>query len=621
MRWVFRILGVLVVFILVVVGGLMLLPGERIAEVAATRFTEATGQEMRIEGPVRPSLWPEIGVSTGSIEVDGANGAPMLSAQAVSVGVDPIGLLSGDIRIKGVEIESPEVILDLREAAPAAPGSEEPSSGSAPPEFTLDRLSLTDGTVRIISEDGSETQLTALTLDARLPDLAGPANVEASGAFDGRPLTLTLEAAEAGALIAGGSTAITALVGSGSAEVRFEGQADLGGNANGVLRLNVPDTGAIPELAALPQGLGKESIAVSAELAVSPGGLALADIVAELDQNRITGGADIALDGPRPAINADIALGAFDLSSVDTPADEADPGPGGWSTDPIDVSFLGIADGTIRVSAESLALGTARLGSTAIRTVIDDRRAVSTIERMTAYDGSVAGSLILNGRNGFSTRLDVEGSALAISRLLSELVGYDQLVAAGDLKLDVLGAGPHMDAVMNSLSGQGAFNVGAGELIGLDIVGMIRNLDPSFVGDTRRTIFDEITVSFVVENGVVIYEDLSVLAPLFKASGSGRIGVGGRTLDLRLLPELLGGENSGIRVPLLVQGTWDAPRFNVDFENLIRQGIESQIGQELERQGAEQLGLTVEDGESLEDAVRGKIEDELRKGLGGLLGR
>ena len=37
-----------------------------------------------------------------------------------------------------------------------------------------------------------------------------------------------------------------------------------------------------------------------------------------------------------------------------------------------------------------------------------------------------------------------------------------------------------MNALMNSLNGEGSFNIGAGELLGLDLVGMLKSLDTSF---------------------------------------------------------------------------------------------------------------------------------------------
>jgi len=90
---------------------------------------------------------------------------------------------------------------------------------------------------------------------------------------------------------------------------------------------------------------------------------------------------------------------------------------------------------------------------------------------------------------------------------------------------------------------------------------------------------------------------------------------------MRLMPELLGGERAGIRVPLIVTGTWDAPRIRLDLEGLLRDGIESEIEERLQGAGAGLLGGSEGADGSVEDAVRGRIADEIGRGLGGLLGR
>ena len=63
--------------------------------------------------------------------------------------------------------------------------------------------------------------------------------------------------------------------------------------------------------------------------------------------------------------------------------------------------------------------------------------------------------------------------------------------------------------------------------------------------------------------------------PLFSASGGGKIGLGGRTLDLRIVPELLGGEGKGIRVPLVITGSWAKPKFRLDLEALAEENLAS----------------------------------------------
>lgn len=621
MRWVIRIIAVLVILIGVALAALMLLPSDRIASLLADRISSATGREVQILGEVRPSIWPEIGASTGRVEVLGADGEVLLSAGSVAVGVDVWALVSGDIRITGVEIARAELALSVDEAGAGnweTPGAEASTVGSVP-AFSLDRLMVNGAGVTYRDADGVETRVENLNIEASLPDFAGPLQVEGQADVAGVPAVFDLAVTDGSSLFSGARTAFGLNLSAGVNAVRFVGNVTLDGVLDGQFSATLPDPSFLPPLANLPEGLGADLIEASGGLAFADDALALAGLDVTLDQNRLTGAVDVTLGGPRPQVDANLALGNFDLSALSTPADEGNSDTG-WSRDEIDVSFLDAIEGSVRVSANSLALGAAQLGPTVLATTLDDRRSVTRIERMSAYDGAIGGEVILNGRGRFSTRVDVEGSALAISRLLSELIGYDRLVAAGNLRLNVLGDGSTMHAVMNSLEGDGAFDVGAGELIGLDIVGMLTNLDPSFVGDSRSTIFDEITVTFRVVDGVIIYDDLLVAAPLFRATGTGQIGLGGQTLDLRLLPELLGGENGGLRVPLTIKGTWDAPRVGLDVENMIRQGIETEITNRLQGEAANQLGVTVEEGQSVEDAVRDRLQNELQRGLGGLFG-
>lgn len=624
MRWALRIIAVLVIALAIAVGALLLIPSERIAGIVSDEITDATGRQVRILGDVRPSLWPEIGASTGAVEVLGSDGDVLVRAGSVAVGVDVVGLLSGDIRITGAEVAQAEV--NLRVASDGAANWATPGTTSAPtstggvPAFTLDRLNLVGVTVSYTDADGAETRVENLNLTASLPDFAGPLSAEFDAEVAETPFSGQLSLASASDFLAGTRTPVGLEVSAGVNNARFAGNLTIGGVVDGNFEAGLSEPSFLPFLRGLPQGLGAGLIEASGGVALAADGLALAGLDVRLDQNRLSGDVEVTFTDPRPKVVADLALGDFDLSALATPADEGGSATG-WSRDPIDVSFLGLVDGDFRISADSLALGAAQLGATILDTNIDDRRSVTRIQRLVAYDGAIGGDVILNGRSGFSTRVDVSGSALAISRLMSELIGYDRLVAAGDLQLNVLGSGRSMNAVMNSLSGDGAFNVGAGELIGLDIVGMLTNLDPSFVGDTRRTIFDEITVSFQVVDGVIVYDDLTIAAPLFRATGTGQIGLGGQTLDLRMLPELLGGERAGIAIPLTIRGTWDAPRVGLDVENMIRQGIESGVSQRLQDEAADRLGVTVEEGQSVEDAVRGRVEDEIRRGLGGLLGR
>jgi AsmA protein len=193
------------------------------------------------------------------------------------------------------------------------------------------------------------------------------------------------------------------------------------------------------------------------------------------------------------------------------------------------------------------------------------------------------------------------------------------------MEIKVLGSGNSMNALMNSLDGGGSFRFGAGELLGLDLVGMLRNLDTSFVGEGASTIFDEITGTFRIVDGVVINENLRMTAPLFSATGSGQVGLGGQTLNYRLVPKILQGEGAGISVPVKITGTWDSPKFGLDMAGLInenaREEIEAakdKVEQQLKDKVQERLGTTT--GQSAEDALKQKLTEEAGKGLLKLFG-
>ncbi len=211
-----------------------------------------------------------------------------------------------------------------------------------------------------------------------------------------------------------------------------------------------------------------------------------------------------------------------------------------------------------------------------------------------------------------------------------------------------------MDAIMKSLSGNGSLKLGQGEVLGLDLVGMLRNLDSSYRGEGQKTVFNSIGASFTIKDGVLRNDDLSFIAPLAKALGAGDIGIGSQTLKYRVNPVVLTAADGtgGISVPVLISGTWANPKFRPDLQALIDQNLadekaalEAKIAAEkaaaearlqakkaeLEarlaaekaqalQRAQEVLDVEIEEGETLEDAARRKVEEEAKRGLLNLLG-
>jgi AsmA protein len=160
---------------------------------------------------------------------------------------------------------------------------------------------------------------------------------------------------------------------------------------------------------------------------------------------------------------------------------------------------------------------------------------------------------------------------------------------------------------------------------------MLRTLDPGFVGEGQKTIFDGLAGTFVIDGGVLRNDDLKLVAPFLTAAGSGELGLGDRTLNYRIRPTALAAEDGtgGVMVPLQITGPWADPTFRLDLESIAREKMEAEAKaieerlkveakeaealakEELEQRLEEELGIEIAPDESLEDAAQRGLEEAL----------
>lgn len=662
MRWIIRLVVAFVVVAVLGVAGLFVLPGDRIARLASEQITKATGRSVSLSGDVRPSLFPQFGVSTGRVEIanaDWSDAGPMLVADRLSIGLDLRALVSGQIKIGRVTALAPRILLEkntsgqgnwefasavaankISETAPAGPT---PASAAIKP-FSIEEAVIADGSLIFIDrETGTRTELTEVTADLRVPDFTGPASLDLSARMHGQPFRAKLGISGFGGLLAGGISPVALSLTAGASDIAFDGRAGLSPvAASGDLKAELPDLAAIMALAGqaapgLPKGLG-QSVGLSGKVTYAAGGpLTLRDGIVRLDQNRLTGNADLFF-GEVPRVNGQLTAGALDFSALGDGGGRAKPGGAGgragdtaaWSKAAIDVGGLSAVNAEISVVADSVDFGSVKLGKTRVLTTIDRSRAVFDLREVQAYEGVFSGQFVVNGRSGLSVGGDLVAANVALNPLLSAFADYDRLSGRANLQVKFLGVGNSINAIMNSLSGSGAFQIGKGELRGLDLAGMLRTLDASYEGEGAKTVFDRITATFTMDKGILGNDDLDFVAPVLTAGGAGQVGLGDRTLNYRITPVALVKSDGSARitVPVLITGTWAKPRFKADLKSVAdqkleveRKKIEAQARVKLEQKLQQELGVTVEEGQSVEDAVKKRLEEEAVKGLLNLFGK
>ena len=104
MRWMIRSVLALSLLVFLAVAAVLMIPSERIAALAAERFAEVTGRRLVIEGAVKPSFFPTLGVQTGPVSVSNADWgtqADMFRAEGLSISLDMAALMGGEVRITG----------------------------------------------------------------------------------------------------------------------------------------------------------------------------------------------------------------------------------------------------------------------------------------------------------------------------------------------------------------------------------------------------------------------------------------------------------------------------------------------------------------------------------------
>lgn len=653
MRWIMRVAMALVVFALILVGGIFLIPAEKVAGLAAREFSKITGRELVISGSVRPSFYPVLGVKTGPISVanaDWSTEGPLLQAASMEIAVDIAALMAGDVRITGLQVTEPVIVLERNaeglanwdfRATSGGGGTAGPDTPGAGTPFTLDKAAISGGSLRYIDHAaGTTVQIDGLVAEARLPDFAGAADLTGSARLAGQDISLSATIAEIAPLLEGRLVAARITAQAGAANMTFDGRiAASPPAAEGALTADLGEMAALFGLMGqaspdLPQGLGAQSVVVSGDVTLTPeASLHLRGGAISLDGNQLTGDLDLITAGDRPKLSAKLAAGdlAFQGLAAGSGAGggESAGGNEGWSQETIDVAALGAMDATLALTATSLDLGAAKTGTLRVLMTLDRGRAVFDLRELAIYGGSVTGEFVLNSRNGLSVGGDLRFAGIALQPMLSGLAGYDRVTGTGDVALKFLGIGDSQAALMQGLSGSGTLSLTNGQVNGVDVPGMLRTLDTSYVGDGAKTVYDAVTASFVIDGGVLNNDDLTLAAPGLTAVGQGSIGIGRRDLDYRIRPTALADTEGagGLSVPLMITGTWENPKFRLDIESIAQQKLEAEraeLAAKAEAALAEKLGIEAQDGENLEDAARRRldeaIEDEAARALERLLG-
>lgn len=291
----------------------------------------------------------------------------------------------------------------------------------------------------------------------------------------------------------------------------------------------------------------------------------------------------------------------------------------GWSSEKLNLTLLGIADGNARANVGKIHFKNMTLGRSSVAIAIKNNTMQANFDDVELYEGHGKGVLTLDGSAGtanLGTNINLQGvSALPF---LKDAANFEWLAGKANVALQLTANGQSQLQIVESLNGTAAFRFSDGAVVGFNLPGALRGLSHAdFSGfrksPSEKTDFSALGASFTVTNGVAQNQDLQLASPMLRVTGSGTIHMPERTVDYTVKPKLVAslegqqGEEatSGIEVPVRITGSWDHPSYRPDLKGVLsdpRKTVEAirEIGKKLKG----------DNGGQLVDKIFGKSDDD-----------
>jgi len=594
----------------------------------SAKVRSATVNGAPASGAIAIDTRGEVPAIKGSLKVDGLDAAGLAALSGTDLPIDA-GAIGADVTFATHGITQDQLAKNL--------------DGKG-------RVSLTDGHVGgldiadLVGGDTSANQIDDVDLTAEFSSLSAP--VDAKGGFGWRGERFTIAArADPRAFAAGGTTPVSVNASSQRVDLGFNGQAGAAGLGSGAVSLSTPSLRDLLSWVGQPltpgQGLGAFSIKGAVALEESAFSFDKADFT--LDGSTGVGTGTVTF-GSKPKVTAGLSMQRLDItpylvssgSAGGSGTATASAGGGGWSSDPIGFDGLRAIDANLNLKADEIVVDRIKIGPSLLKASIANGKLNAELTEMSLYSGIGVGVLSVDGSSSTPSleaffRLD----GIDALSFLRDAIGFSRIEGTGSLSFDIRSAGGSEAALMAALAGKGSMDFRNGAIRGIDIPKMVRSLSVETLlgwqqsGD-EKTDFSQLSGTYTIDKGILSNQDLLLIGPLLRVTGTGTVDIPQQTLAYRVDPKIVaslegqGGsqELEGFAVPIRIEGPWSRPRIYPEIEGIL-QDPQKALDQ-LRKLGSGLFGGTSSaepptggtGGKSVED----RINEEISKGLGKLLG-
>ena len=535
-------------------------------------------------GEMRFAFSPDLGIEMDDVVLTPpGKGVPPVTARRAVLGISMLPLAAGQVVVSSVHLDGAS--LTLRRAADGRIVAGDGSAMADPfAMLAFGDLTFAGSRLTLTGEQPGEIGLQHM----RLTWAAEESALRLAGALDsgGGPVDVEAVLEQRAALFTGGPLKLKIGFDGRLAKGSAEGAADLmAGTFDGALSISAPSARRLAAAfgVMLPGDRALGTVSVAAAARVMPGEMHLSDAKFTLDG--MTGGGSLVMKmaGERPSFSGALSVDRFDLGpyvSLTEPDTESESGQIEWSEAALDLSGLRAFDADLKVKARRGSIGTLKFTEPEFTATLRDGRADIALAKATMYSGLAAARLSADMTGG-EPLIGVSLSLMGFDgqSFLSDAVDSEALTGRGELVVRLSARGSSRKAMVRSLSGAVSLKLTDGALDGVDLAAVAGSVaaetGPEGTTVDDATSFVSLSADLAIANGVAEAGQLAVVSPRVWLNGTGVFDLPGRTLWLRLAPQVTGdpyGPDTGAPAPLVlpfaVSGRWDAPIYQPDWEAL-----------------------------------------------------
>jgi AsmA protein len=547
------VLGAIVFFI----GPLFISPNDVRDEILA-QIESVTGYRVRVDGAVHLSVFPALDLvaeNVGVAQAASGGAAEIATAKTLKFNLALRELLGGKIKITEITLIDPVITVPQTRPGDKGAGAGVPSQGAAAlHNLGLDRLAIENGTI-ILPPTGNKPgkKITALNVEASLPSMADPFELDARAQLDGQRLHIAGKVASLGSLLDGTPTPIS--------------------------------------LSAEAPAYAANGLTLDGTVTYSGKTIVLKSMTAKIGDTALAGSISADLTGDIPAVTASLAAQTLDLDALlgrpgrgaGASASGASGSASAWSDEAIDFSGLRAVNGRFALSAQRFVYQQIKAGPVTIQGTIAGGKLNAQVPTLKLYDGAGSAALAVDA----SGKVPAAAVRVSLANLdgysfLKETASFENIDGTAAIAFDLTMIGASQKAMVETLAGTAKIEFTDGAIRGINIAKAVRNLSTGILSGwqespTEKTDFAALGASFKIAKGQAQTADLHLQGPLVRMTGAGTVDLPAKALKVRVEPLVVaslegqGGkaELAGLGVPVIVAGPWAKPAIYPDIEGIL----------------------------------------------------